>query len=136
MHESILNRFLLFKAAPNDMFSVFMNASFNTALLKNTPKHANGDKTHAGNTVWCPATRSDNPMPSTSLADSTTQHSIAKKPSAQLKAMAATKTPVSPYPTDDFVLVHNWDLYANNSDNITAASALLQVHPIHNTQSI
>jgi len=137
MHERILNPFLLFKAAPNDMFSVFMNTSFNNALLNRTPKYANGDKTHAGTAVWC----LDNPVVSESLADSTRQRPIAKKPSAQLTAMAAKKTPASACPrakhaADDFVLVNNWDLYANNNANITTASALLLLHPIDDTQSV
>jgi len=34
------------------------------------------------------------------------------------------------------VLVYNWDAHANNNNNIIAAPALLQVHPIHNTESI
>ena len=81
MHERILNPFLLFKAAPNDMFSVFMNASFHTTRLKHAPRNANTNAA-AENTVWCPATHSDDPVRSpsrASRADSTTQRSSAKK---------------------------------------------------------
>lgn len=136
MHERILNPFLLFKAAPNDMFSVFMNASFHPALLKHAPRNANAA---AENTEWCPATRSDDPVRSpnrTSRADSTTQRASAKKPSKHAKATAATKNPVSPHPPDDFVLVYNWDPHANHNNNITAPPALLQVHPVHTIESI
>jgi len=131
MHERILNPFLLFKAAENDMFSVFMNTSFNNALLKKTPKYAHGDKTHAEPTVWCPIVGADNPV----VADSTRQGSICKKPSSQLKTATAHKTPAAVHPRapcvpGDFVLVNNWDSYANTNAKITAASALLLVHCI------
>jgi len=135
MHDRILNPFLFYKAAPNDMFSVFMNTSFNAAPLKSTATCVGVDPKNTENAIWSPVAGSDSPLEQASLLCSRKQRFVCKKTSSKHKAVAARKTPVSaqikdPPLTGDFVFVNNWSSYANKNLNISAASVLLRVNAI------
>jgi len=116
MHNRILNPFLLFKAAPNDKFSIFMESSFITKSPQKPAIHRHRQTLDIESVVWPPVATTEKKIAKRRMVVATKYRPISEPSNSTSKQVIVqepkdtschNETPA----TDDFVVVNNWDSY-------------------------